>query len=292
LHQMTIPVKFNSKYIGSQTSGEYQMGGKSKISINILLSRSFHYLLSIILTTVLILSASGGEMTFDKPILTDRTALPKLPHAFTMSQSRGIIMMKVLIDQAGIVTDVQIVKSSKWEILDEFVMEWIREWQYIPKISGGHAVPSFTILTVRFNLQDKVFEAPMPLDTSVQLPQSVIDIITKQTSKQNKLEGPVPQNALGMDFIPLEIQKLNLSGNTEFIVQVDIEGKVIKITGDETGGLAPIFVSFISDYLETTRWTFRSEGKSSYPVRIKIPISFNTVICKIKFGHPKVVSPE
>jgi len=65
----------------------------------------------------------------------------------------GNVLLKLAIDERGMVVDTQIERSSGYESLDRAAADWVRShWRYHPATQAGDAVPSNAEVTVTFRL--------------------------------------------------------------------------------------------------------------------------------------------
>jgi TonB family protein len=62
----------------------------------------------------------------------------------------GAVIAEIIVNEAGIVTDARILKSNP--VLDEAVLQAVREWRYDPATVDGKPVPVRMVVTVNFPL--------------------------------------------------------------------------------------------------------------------------------------------
>ena len=101
-----------------------------------------------------------------KPLLIERPELPKIPRALKKSKAQGIIVLKAGISHEGRVTGTEMISPSGLKVLDEFVEEWVHHWHYFPRIENGAKVDGFTIVTIRYDLENQKFIAPQPEESA------------------------------------------------------------------------------------------------------------------------------
>ena len=101
-----------------------------------------------------------------KPLLIERPELPKLPKALKKSKAQGIIILKAMISVDGLVTNTEMINPSGLKVLDEFIEEWVHHWHYFPRIENGEKVDGFTIVTIRYDLENQKFIAPQPEESA------------------------------------------------------------------------------------------------------------------------------
>ncbi len=227
--------------------------------------------------------SSDDTNPFEKPILMGRTELPKLPRSIRRSMAKGIIMVKAQVNDRGIVTTVDPIRSTGNDSLDEFVIEWVKEWTFIPKIMDEESMDSFTILTIRYDLSRNLFEAPLPLNIPAQIPAAVI-LKMGAPEEDSQFTGPTPLEPLTVPAIPLEIQKLNISGETRLNLTVDQSGSVTAVGNIPEKPLNPQLKAWLAEYIITTKWDLSTLENPSSTTRIELPLKYNTAICKFSFG--------
>ena len=82
--------------------------------------------------------------------LVERTA-PVYPLAARRTRQTGTIEIYALIDIDGTLKGLEIVKSAS-KLLDDAVLEAVRNWRYQPYICGGNPVEVETMVSVNFRL--------------------------------------------------------------------------------------------------------------------------------------------
>ena len=87
----------------------------------------------------------GGDI---RPPPKTRTADPLYPEAARAAQVSGVVILDILVDAEGRVTDVEILRSLP--LLDDSAVEAVRQWRYAPTLLNGVAVPVLMTVTVNF----------------------------------------------------------------------------------------------------------------------------------------------
>jgi protein TonB len=75
---------------------------------------------------------------------------PVYPDEAQASRVQGAVIMEALIGVNGKVTDVRILRSVP--LLDDAAVEAVRQWEYMPTLLNGVAVPVVMTVTVQFSL--------------------------------------------------------------------------------------------------------------------------------------------
>lgn len=92
----------------------------------------------------------GGGGTFTEPVRI-RDVRPVYPPLARQLRVQGAVVLQAVIDPAGFVTDVEVVRSVA--MLDDAAIKAVREWRYDPARSNGNPVHYTTTVTVNFTLQ-------------------------------------------------------------------------------------------------------------------------------------------
>jgi len=79
---------------------------------------------------------------------------PVYPPASRRAGEQGVGMFRVLVNEKGRPTDVQVLKSSGFPRLDEAAMAAIRKWTFSPAMQNSQAVQSWTRVQVAFKLEN------------------------------------------------------------------------------------------------------------------------------------------
>ena len=79
---------------------------------------------------------------------------PLYPPTSRRNGEQGMGMYRVLVDEKGHPTDVQVLKSSGFPRLDTAAMEAIRKWAFKPAVQNSQPVQSWTRVQVAFQLEN------------------------------------------------------------------------------------------------------------------------------------------
>ena len=89
----------------------------------------------------------------DLPVAPTKTndARPVYPEAARMARLGGTVVMEAVLDPAGRVTQLRVIKSAP--LFDQAAMDAVRQWRYTPSMYGGHPVSVLMTITIRFTLE-------------------------------------------------------------------------------------------------------------------------------------------
>ena len=76
---------------------------------------------------------------------------PRYPPEARAEGVTGVVVLEILIDPDGRVTDVKILRSVPE--LDDAAIEAVRQWEYRPTLLNGIAVPLISTVTMNFLAQ-------------------------------------------------------------------------------------------------------------------------------------------
>ena len=79
---------------------------------------------------------------------------PVYPPTSRRNGEQGMGLFRVLVDEKGHPTDVQVLKSSGFPRLDTAAMEAIRKWAFKPAVQNSQPIQSWTRVQVAFQLQN------------------------------------------------------------------------------------------------------------------------------------------
>jgi TonB family protein len=77
-----------------------------------------------------------------------RRGVPRMPQEATAAGIQGVVIVEVVVDESGAVTEPRILRSIP--LLDEAALSAVREWRFEPTIVDGRPVPVRMTLTVNF----------------------------------------------------------------------------------------------------------------------------------------------
>ncbi len=94
----------------------------------------------------------GPAIVAAQPIMATHT-IPPYPPIGTRMGHEGNVMLRVVIDPAGNVSQAQVIRSSGFPELDQAAATWVRgHWRYVPASRNGAPVASTADITVTFRL--------------------------------------------------------------------------------------------------------------------------------------------
>ena len=77
---------------------------------------------------------------------------PGYPISAIRKQLEGEVLLKILVDERGRATSVEVVDSSGHRVLDEAARKAVMKWRFKPAMRGGVAVPAYGTVPVVFSL--------------------------------------------------------------------------------------------------------------------------------------------
>ena len=77
---------------------------------------------------------------------------PEYPASSRRRGEEGVVQLRVLINEAGRATQIDIVKSSEWPRLDEAARQAVLRAVFKPYMENGRAMPVFAIVPINFQL--------------------------------------------------------------------------------------------------------------------------------------------
>jgi TonB family protein len=91
----------------------------------------------------------GGHIKEPKKIKDVR---PIYPQEAQESRVSGIVILELLIDEEGMVSEARVIRPVA--LLDEAARDAVLQWQFMPTLINGQAVPVIMTVTVNFTLQE------------------------------------------------------------------------------------------------------------------------------------------
>ncbi|HPQ39574.1 MAG TPA: TonB family protein [bacterium] len=231
---------------------------------------------------------SQQAINFDKPILIEKSDVPEMPRVLVRSNAKGIALIRVSVDATGATEDIALVRSTGLKTLDDFIVQWVREWKFLPKLQDDQTVDGFTILSLRYDLAENRFEAPPVNELTMTLPEPY--------QRLWAATGPTPETDTGrmavsseivlpvvpiqITKIPPEIQNRSTLLGTALVFSIDSAGKVIHV--DRPIALEDDVVwNWLVSQMELSEWP-GDPGRSERC--LEIPLIIDTSICKVDFG--------
>lgn len=150
---------------------------------------------------------------------------PVYPEAARAAKVQGLVILEVLIDGAGAVTDARVLKSIPE--LDMAALDAVKQWKYQPTTLNGKPVQTWATVTVSFSLEDSGRTAP---PAAVSAPQSPVQWPPAMGGQQPIRVGgnvaPPERIKYVAPVYPQEAQDAGVSGIVILEIAVDRDGKV------------------------------------------------------------------
>jgi len=87
----------------------------------------------------------GGNIAEPRKL---RDVRPEYPEIAQAAKVQGIVILEVVIDEAGDVTDAKVLRSIP--LLDQAALDAVKQWRYTPTMLNGTPVPVIMTVTVNF----------------------------------------------------------------------------------------------------------------------------------------------
>lgn len=78
--------------------------------------------------------------------------LPKYPLVARKRGHEGQVMARVQVSEVGEIIDIQLIKSSGWDDLDQMTLETLQSWQFKPATRAGTPIAGSVDLSFSFHL--------------------------------------------------------------------------------------------------------------------------------------------
>ena len=78
---------------------------------------------------------------------------PIYPPISRRLREEGRVVLRVLVNSAGLVDSIEVVDTSGYARLDETALAAVRRWRFVPARSGENAVAGWAIVPIAFHLQ-------------------------------------------------------------------------------------------------------------------------------------------
>ncbi len=85
-------------------------------------------------------------------IAVKRRIDPLYPPSARRLDQEGTVRVRILVDERGRASDVQVARSSGYDSLDDAAVSAVRRWQFIPATENSRAVSAWTEVSVVFRL--------------------------------------------------------------------------------------------------------------------------------------------
>lgn len=104
--------------------------------------------------------APAAEMDGGMPAKYLLNPKPVYPDEARRRREEGLVVLAVQLDRNGCPGRIQIVQSSKFQMLDEAAVRAVNQWRFTPARFGRLAVASQIQVPIRFKLSDSKSVAP------------------------------------------------------------------------------------------------------------------------------------
>lgn len=96
--------------------------------------------------------SSEGAIVEVKPHYLKNPA-PTYPWQARKNKWEGVVMLKVIVDKSGHPAQIEIEKSSGYEVLDESASNTLKRWRFRPAYVGSLPIQSLVRVPIRFELE-------------------------------------------------------------------------------------------------------------------------------------------
>jgi protein TonB len=80
-----------------------------------------------------------------------RRVEPEYPELAKRARVQGIVLLQVVVDEQGNVTEVNIIRGHP--LLNQAAVDAVSQWKYSPTLLNGEPVPVIATVTVNFVLR-------------------------------------------------------------------------------------------------------------------------------------------
>jgi protein TonB len=87
-----------------------------------------------------------------KPLYRTNPA-PEYPHIARLRGYQGHVVLKVLVDREGNVSDLEVSRSSGYPVLDQAAVNSVKKWIFVPAMRGNESVEMWVRIPIRFKLE-------------------------------------------------------------------------------------------------------------------------------------------
>lgn len=87
-----------------------------------------------------------------KPLYRTNPA-PEYPRMARLKGYQGQVVLKVLVDRRGNVSDLELFQSSGYPVLDQAAVDSVKKWIFVPAMRGTENVDMWVRIPIRFKLE-------------------------------------------------------------------------------------------------------------------------------------------
>jgi protein TonB len=80
---------------------------------------------------------------------------PAYPVAARRRGQEGMVLLSVLVSEAGLPREIQLARSSGAPVLDEAALEAVKGWKFVPARQGERPVAAWVEVPIRFRLENR-----------------------------------------------------------------------------------------------------------------------------------------
>ncbi|MBN1879313.1 TonB family protein [bacterium] len=254
--------------------------------------RSVIITLSVLL--LLVPCLAQDEQVFDKPILIEKSELPDVPRVLKKSNITGVALIRVLVSKSGAIDDVGMVRTTGLSTLDNFLIDWVKEWSFLPKLQDNETASGFTIISIRYDLANNSFESPPVNSLTMILPEPYMKLFAATPLKRTKREkteiSPVtiiPIRSLDEVSIPEIFLQKGISLIIVPEVSVDSKGHCVDVHRPEGAGDDDVW-EWLSTELLKMEWPPASDDAIR---RISVNVVISPENGRLKIGECLLKKP-
>jgi len=108
--------------------------------------------LSLITGSLAIATVSAQEAAFDVRPVPVKTPPPHFPADMQRQGVSGVVAVRVVIDESGLVSECSVSKSSHAEF-EQAAMDAVKNWKFKPASKAGVAVKSSVVIPIKFSVE-------------------------------------------------------------------------------------------------------------------------------------------
>jgi protein TonB len=80
---------------------------------------------------------------------------PPYPVAARRRGQEGVVLLSVLVSEAGLPKEIKLARSSGAPVLDEAALEAVKGWKFVPARQGERSVAAWVEVPIRFRLENR-----------------------------------------------------------------------------------------------------------------------------------------